>query len=73
MQAKHDPANDDVLLADVCIATSAAPYYFPHYFEHKPSHGVPRKFNLVNSGVAANNPVHSYSLTNLFDESGSYS
>ncbi|PQP93295.1 patatin-like protein 2 [Prunus yedoensis var. nudiflora] len=49
---------DDVLLADVCIATSAAPSYFPpYYFEHKPSNGVPRKFNLIDGGVAANNPT----------------
>ncbi|CAL9003632.1 unnamed protein product [Prunus brigantina] len=56
LKAKHDPSKDDVLLADVCIATSAAPYYFPpYYFEHKPPNGVPRKFNLIDSGVAANN------------------
>ncbi|XP_020421509.1 patatin-like protein 1 [Prunus persica] len=57
LKAKHDPSKDDVLLADVCIATSAAPYYFPHYFEHKPSNGVPRKFNLIDSAVTANNPT----------------
>ncbi|VVA12962.1 PREDICTED: patatin [Prunus dulcis] len=32
LKAKHDPSKDDVLLVDVCIAASAAPYYFPHYF-----------------------------------------
>ncbi|XP_021811069.1 patatin-like protein 2 [Prunus avium] len=58
LKAKLDPSKDDVLLADVCIATSAAPSYFPpYYFEHKPSNGVPRKFNLIDSGVAANNPT----------------
>ncbi|KAH0994603.1 hypothetical protein GBA52_018467 [Prunus armeniaca] len=56
LKAKHDPSKDDVRLADVSIATSAAPYYFPPcYFEHKPSNGVPRKFNLIDGGVAANN------------------
>ncbi|CAL2269555.1 unnamed protein product [Prunus armeniaca] len=60
LKAKHDPSKDDVRLADVSIATSAAPYYFPPcYFEHKPSNGVPRKFNLIDGGVAANNAVHS--------------
>jgi patatin-like phospholipase/acyl hydrolase len=46
----------DAPLADVCRATSAAPYYFPpyHFKTSKP-------FNLVDGGVAANNPV-SYCL-----------
>ncbi|BFG37203.1 hypothetical protein CerSpe_234770 [Prunus speciosa] len=58
LKAKLDPSKDDVLLAAVCIATSAAPSYFPpYYFEHKPSNGVPRKFNLIDGGVAANNPT----------------
>ncbi|KAB2629902.1 patatin-like protein 2 [Pyrus ussuriensis x Pyrus communis] len=47
----------DVLLADVCIGTSAAPYYLPSYhFKHTPSRGLPREFNLIDGGVAANNP-----------------
>ncbi|XP_076914239.1 patatin-like protein 2 isoform X1 [Bidens hawaiensis] len=44
-------------LSDICITTSAAPTYLPpHYFktEHKEeSH----EFNLVDGGVAANNPT----------------
>ncbi|KAF9660823.1 hypothetical protein SADUNF_Sadunf19G0003700 [Salix dunnii] len=42
----------DAPLADVCRATSAAPYYFPpHNFE------TTKPFNLVDGGVAANNPT----------------
>ncbi|XP_071737091.1 patatin-like protein 2, partial [Rutidosis leptorrhynchoides] len=44
-------------LSDICIATSAAPTYLPpHYFEtyHK---GEKHEFNLVDGGVAANNPT----------------
>ncbi|KAG5223982.1 patatin protein [Salix suchowensis] len=50
LQAKRD-SSMNALLADVCRATSAAPYYFPpHYFE------TSKPFNLVDGGVAANNP-----------------
>ncbi|XP_076890679.1 patatin-like protein 2 [Bidens hawaiensis] len=44
-------------LSDICIATSAAPTYLPpHHFEtnHK---GEKHEFNLVDGGVAANNPT----------------
>ncbi|MED6107081.1 hypothetical protein PIB30_010802 [Stylosanthes scabra] len=46
-------------LSDICIATSAAPTYFPaHYFETKNDNDkVLAKFNLVDGGVAANNPT----------------
>ncbi|KAI8554511.1 hypothetical protein RHMOL_Rhmol05G0104600 [Rhododendron molle] len=48
----------DALLSDICIATSAAPTYLPaHYFETKDYSGRPREFNLVDGGVAANNPT----------------
>lgn len=48
----------DALLSDICIATSAAPTYLPaHYFETKDYLGKSREFNLVDGGVAANNPV----------------
>ena len=58
---KKNPSSD-ALLSDICIATSAAPTYLPaHYFETKDSTGqVIRKFNLVDGGVAANNPVYIY-------------
>jgi patatin-like phospholipase/acyl hydrolase len=49
----------DALLSDIGIATSAAPTFFPaHYFENKDEKGDTREFNLVDGGVAANNPVH---------------
>ncbi|KAH9711762.1 Patatin [Citrus sinensis] len=45
-------------LADICISTSAAPTYLPpHYLETKDSDsGGTRTFDLVDGGVAANNP-----------------
>ncbi|KAM0960200.1 hypothetical protein ACFX2I_025187 [Malus domestica] len=55
-QVKSDESQD-VLLAYVCIGTSAAPYSLPlYYFEHKPSNGIPKAFNLVDGELAANNP-----------------
>ncbi|KAH9711761.1 Patatin [Citrus sinensis] len=46
-------------LADICISTSAAPTYLPpHYLETKDSDsGGTRTFDLVDGGVAANNPT----------------
>ncbi|XP_035548306.1 patatin-like protein 2 [Juglans regia] len=45
-------------LADVCVGTSAAPTYLPaHYFETKDAMGRTRNFNLIDGGVAANNPT----------------
>ncbi|XP_023007182.1 patatin-like protein 2 isoform X2 [Cucurbita maxima] len=45
-------------LADVCISTSAAPTFLPaHYFETRDANGGIRAFNLVDGGVAANNPT----------------
>ncbi|AES94730.1 putative phospholipase A(2) [Medicago truncatula] len=56
-QIEAEPALD-VLLSDICIATSAAPTYLPaHYFEKKDEHGnVIKEYNLIDGGVAANNP-----------------
>ncbi|XP_031493302.1 patatin-like protein 2 [Nymphaea colorata] len=55
---KDDPAKD-ALLSDICIGTSAAPTYLPAYeFETKDEKGETlRSFNLVDGGVAANNPT----------------
>ena len=54
---KKDPSMD-ALLSDICISTSAAPTYLPaHQFETKDSTGKVREFNLIDGGVAANNPV----------------
>ncbi|KAG8375432.1 hypothetical protein BUALT_Bualt10G0099400 [Buddleja alternifolia] len=46
----------DALLADICIGTSAAPTIFPaHHFTTDDS-GKSYDFNLIDGGVAANNP-----------------
>lgn len=52
-------SSHDALLSDICIGTSAAPTYLPpYYFETKnEADEVLHKFNLVDGGVAANNPV----------------
>ncbi|XP_019156573.1 PREDICTED: patatin-like protein 2 [Ipomoea nil] len=59
-QAKRCPKMN-AYLSDVCIGTSAAPTYLPaHYFKiQDPKHGTepPREFNLIDGGVAANNPT----------------
>ncbi|CAL4999347.1 unnamed protein product [Urochloa decumbens] len=59
--SRYDAINDvskDALLSDVCISTSAAPTYLPgHQFETKDKDGKPRPFNLIDGGVAANNPT----------------
>ncbi|KAK1264290.1 Patatin-3-Kuras 1 [Acorus gramineus] len=45
-------------LSDVCISTSAAPTYLPaHNFVVKNKTGNPRSYNLIDGGVAANNPT----------------
>jgi patatin-like phospholipase/acyl hydrolase len=58
----HTQALNDVsknaLLSDVCINTSAGPTYLPgHQFHTMDKDGNPRAFNLIDGGVAANNPV----------------
>ncbi|KAL1552527.1 patatin-like protein 2 isoform X2 [Salvia divinorum] len=48
----------DALLSDICIATSAAPTYFPAYsFTNAGDSGRSWDFNLIDGGVAANNPT----------------
>ncbi|RDY13399.1 Patatin-like protein 1, partial [Mucuna pruriens] len=49
----------DVALSDICMATSAAPTYLPgHYFTKEDEQGkVIKEFNLIDGGVAANNPT----------------
>ncbi|MBA0749132.1 hypothetical protein Gogos_003092 [Gossypium gossypioides] len=55
--AKSDVAKN-ARLADVCMSTSAAPTYLPaHYFETKDADGKTRTFDLIDGGVAANNPT----------------
>ncbi|XP_058775787.1 patatin-like protein 1 [Vicia villosa] len=57
-QIDAEPALD-VILSDICIATSAAPTYLPaHYFETKSEQRrVIKKYNLIDGGVCANNPT----------------
>ncbi|OEL19358.1 Patatin-like protein 1 [Dichanthelium oligosanthes] len=51
-------AHKNARLADICIATSAAPTYLPaHSFETRGSDGEPHEFQLIDGGVAANNPT----------------
>ncbi|KDP38381.1 hypothetical protein JCGZ_04306 [Jatropha curcas] len=60
-EAKKNPSMN-ALLSDICIATSAAPTYLPaHRFETKDSTGKVREFDLIDGGVAANNPPTDYS------------
>ncbi|KAF5961209.1 hypothetical protein HYC85_002418 [Camellia sinensis] len=48
----------DALLSDICISTSAAPTYFPaYYFKNQDEQGNEKEFNLIDGGVAANNPA----------------
>ncbi|GMN40059.1 hypothetical protein TIFTF001_009280 [Ficus carica] len=48
----------DVKLSDICISTSAAPTFLPaHYFTNQDIDGNVREFNLIDGGVAANNPA----------------
>uniref|UniRef100_A0A0A0LJL8 Patatin n=1 Tax=Cucumis sativus TaxID=3659 RepID=A0A0A0LJL8_CUCSA len=57
LDAKWD-ALKNPKLADVCISTSAAPTFLPgHEFQTKDSKGNTRNFDMVDGGVAANNPT----------------
>ncbi|CAK9176984.1 unnamed protein product [Ilex paraguariensis] len=45
-------------LSDICISTSAAPTYLPAYhFNNNDNEGNVWEFNLIDGGVAANNPA----------------
>ncbi|TYI21165.1 hypothetical protein ES332_A06G018600v1 [Gossypium tomentosum] len=56
-QVKKNPTLN-ALLSDICIATSAAPTYLPaHYFKTIVFKRKKRENNLIDGGVAANNPV----------------
>ncbi|KAI3669859.1 hypothetical protein L6452_41308 [Arctium lappa] len=55
-------------LSDVCISTSAAPTYFPpYYFETRDIDGTKHTFDLIDGGVAANNPTQ-MALTHVTKE-----
>ncbi|KAL8090050.1 patatin-like protein 3 [Apium graveolens] len=61
-------SSKNALLADVCVATSAAPTGFPaHYFETKYEDGKTRSFNLIDGGVAATNPTQ-VAITHIFNK-----
>nr|CAN81920.1 hypothetical protein VITISV_021802 [Vitis vinifera] len=48
----------DAPLADICIGSSAAPTYFPAYFfKNQDKEGKTQEFDLIDGGVAANNPA----------------
>ncbi|KAJ8500689.1 hypothetical protein OPV22_011241 [Ensete ventricosum] len=56
-KAKDDELMD-AQLSDVCISTSAAPTYLPaHHFTTKNHKGEVLEFNLIDGGIAANNPA----------------
>lgn len=56
-EAKAD-VSKNAQLSDVCIGTSAAPTFFPpHYFETTDAQGKIKTHDLVDGGVAANNPT----------------
>ncbi|XP_055804652.1 patatin-like protein 2 isoform X1 [Solanum dulcamara] len=56
-EAKSKP-DLDAELADICISTSAAPTILPaHSFKNKDAQNNEREFNLIDGGVAANNPT----------------
>ncbi|PKI46095.1 hypothetical protein CRG98_033490 [Punica granatum] len=56
-EVKKNPSIN-AFLSDICISTSAAPSYLPaHYFETEDLPGKVREFNMIDGGVAANNPT----------------
>lgn len=56
-EAKRSPWLDATLF-DICISTSAAPTFLPgHHFTTKDENGSIREYNLIDGGVAANNPA----------------
>ena len=57
LQVKNN-SSLDAQLSDICIGTTVAPTSLPPYFfQTKDSDGKVREFNLIDGGVAANNPV----------------
>ncbi|KAM0952534.1 putative galactolipase [Dioscorea sansibarensis] len=48
----------DALLSDICIGTTAAPTYLPaHHFQTACPKGTKQEFDLIDGGVAVNNPA----------------
>ncbi|KAH6761761.1 phospholipase A 2A [Perilla frutescens var. hirtella] len=53
-----EKAYRDAKLSDICIGTSAAPTFLPaHYFEIEDLEGNVASYDLIDGGVAANNPT----------------
>lgn len=66
LQARRNPLLD-ANFADICISTSAAPTFLPgHEFVTRDEDGNFREFNLIDGGVAANNPVYIYTSSKTF-------
>ncbi|KAG5535683.1 hypothetical protein RHGRI_023446 [Rhododendron griersonianum] len=58
LQPGKENVSKNALLSDICLGTSAAPTFLPaHYFETKDGNGKTRSFDLIDGGVAANNPT----------------
>ncbi len=57
LQAKKQNSKFNANLSDVCIGTTAAPTYLPAYKFDIGADGPSNCFNLIDGGVAANNPV----------------
>lgn len=58
MEQAKEKSYKDAKLCDICIGTSAAPTFLPaHYFETMHEDGIPVSYDLIDGGVAANNPV----------------
>ncbi|KAG7642155.1 Patatin-like phospholipase domain [Arabidopsis suecica] len=56
-EVKNHPLKD-ATLADIAISTSAAPTYLPaHFFKVEDLNGNAKEYNLIDGGVAANNPA----------------
>ncbi|XP_010509131.1 PREDICTED: patatin-like protein 2 [Camelina sativa] len=56
-EVKNNPLKN-ATLADIAISTSAAPTYLPaHFFTTQDSTGNIKEYNLIDGGVAANNPA----------------
>ncbi|KAL6505852.1 hypothetical protein OROHE_023231 [Orobanche hederae] len=56
-EAKRSPLID-AKFSDICISTSAAPTFLPgHEFVTQDDNGNVREYNLIDGGVAANNPT----------------
>ncbi|EYU39404.1 hypothetical protein ABFS82_11G089000 [Erythranthe guttata] len=53
-----EKAYKNAKLSDICISTSAAPTFLPaHYFETEDERGNVTTYDLIDGGVAANNPT----------------